>query len=105
MVRPAWNWCWVNRSAKAAAEVVFEGGVPVLRRRAAGSARVEPWARPAHTIHLNPPGRQGVDRLRLSFAIDREAQLTVECIDLELQDRSPKGSSPHGNLIRLGPVR
>ena len=92
--------------SESRAEVVFEAGVPVLRKRAAGSARVQPWARPALTIPLNPPGRQGVDRLRLSFSIDGEAQLTVKCTDLDLQDRSPQGLPPTiADTVRLGPVR
>ena len=92
--------------SESRAEVVFEAGVPVLRKRAAGSARVQPWARPALTIPLNPPGRQGVDRMRLSFAIDGEAQLTVKCTDLDPQDRSPEGlPTTVGDTVRLGPVR
>jgi hypothetical protein len=51
-------------------------------------------------IPLDGPGRRGVDRLRLRFRIDAEAQLLVETRDLEAADAADSGV-----LRRLGPVR
>lgn len=82
------------------AEVVFEGGLPVLRERPAGAAPVRPWSMPPRAIPLASPGRRGVDRLRLRFHIDAEAQLLVECDDLEAPaDAGRQAAQP------LGPVR
>lgn len=82
------------------AEVVFEGGLPVLRSRPAGEAAVRPWSTPPLVLPLASPGRRGEDRLRLRFAIDREGALVLEGEDLALDD-------PGGRLEswRLGPVR
>jgi hypothetical protein len=82
------------------AEVVFEGGLPVLRSRPAGEAAVRPWSTPPLVLPLASPGRRGEDRLRLHFAIDREGALVLEGEDLALGD-------PGGRLEsrRLGPVR
>jgi molecular chaperone DnaK (HSP70) len=82
------------------AEVVFEAGLPVLRGRPAGEARVEPWSAAPTLVPLAPPGRRGVDRLRLRFGIDAEGTLVVEGDDLEVE-------APEGRLgpLRLGPVR
>ena len=79
-------------------EVVFVDGLPVLRSRGAGSPRVEPWAAPAEPLALQPPGRRGVDRLSLRFAIDADGRLTLEVEDLE---------RPGAVVSRrvLGPVR
>jgi molecular chaperone DnaK (HSP70) len=82
------------------AEVVFEAGLPVLRERPAGAAPVRPWSTPPVVIPLDGPGRRGVDRLRLRFRIDAEAQLLVETRDLEAAD-----AADGGVLRRLGPVR
>jgi molecular chaperone DnaK (HSP70) len=82
------------------AEVVFEAGLPVLRERPAGAAPVRPWSTPPVVIPLDGPGRRGVDRLRLRFRIDAEAQLLVETRDLEAADAADSGV-----LRRLGPVR
>ena len=60
------------------AEVVFEAGLPVLRRRSAGAAAVTPWDAPPLTLPLRHPGQQGRDCLRLRFRIDREGMLVVE---------------------------
>jgi len=79
-------------------EVVFVDGVPVLRSRPAGHARVEPWAPLPEPLPLTPPGRRGVDRLGLRFAIDPEGRLTLEVEDLE------NPGAPLGRRI-LGPVR
>ena len=82
------------------AEVVFEGGLPVLRSRPAGEAAVRPWSTPPLVLPLASPGRRGEDRLRLRFAIDSEGALVLEGEDLALDD-------PGGRLEsrRLGPVR
>jgi hypothetical protein len=79
-------------------EVVFVDGLPVLRSRGAGSPRVEPWAAPVEPLALHPPGRRGVDRLSLRFAINADGRLTLEVEDLE---------RPEGVVSRrvLGPVR
>lgn len=78
-------------------EVVFQGGLPVLRRRPAGSAAVEPWATPLPPLPLRSPGRAGEDCLRLRFRIDAAGQLIVEGEDL----RDGRPLDP----LRLGPVR
>ncbi len=82
------------------AEVVFEAGLPVLRERPAGAAPVRPWPTPPVVIPLASPGRRGVDRLRLQFRIDAEAQLVVEIHDLEEPAAADAGATQ-----RLGPVR
>ena len=79
------------------AEVVYVDGLPVLRQRPAGEPDVTPWTLPM-TVPLAPAGRQGVDRLRLRFAIDGHSWLTVEIEDL---DHPGDPLSRH----RLGPVR
>ncbi|MEB3322265.1 MAG: Hsp70 family protein, partial [Synechococcaceae cyanobacterium] len=79
------------------AEVVFQNGVPVLRGRPAGEARVEPWSPPPAPLPLAPPGRGGEDRLRLRFAIDASGRLVVEGEDLATG--TTLGPLP------LGPVR
>ncbi|MFN9619125.1 MAG: Hsp70 family protein [Synechococcaceae cyanobacterium] len=82
------------------AEVVFEGGLPVLRSRPAGDAAVRPWRSPPPTLPLGPAGRRGEDRLRLRFSIDSDGQLVVLVEDL---------ARPAGEAVleprRLGPVR
>lgn len=78
------------------AEVLFENGLPVLRARPAGEAAVRPWPGGPAAVVLDPPGRQGVDRLRLRFGIDDQGELQVEVEDLETQAQQ---------LLRLGPVR
>jgi molecular chaperone DnaK (HSP70) len=83
--------------AEERAEVVFRGGVPVLRRRPAGDPDVEAWARQPEPWELQPPGQRGQDRLRLRFSIDGEGQLLVEGEDLG-------GGAPLARR-RLGPVR
>jgi molecular chaperone DnaK (HSP70) len=82
------------------AEVVFEAGLPVLLERPAGAAPVQPWSAPPVQIPLATPGRRGVDRLRLRFRIDAEAQLLVEIQDLEAP-ADAVAAAPR----RLGPVR
>jgi hypothetical protein len=62
--------------------VVFEGDLPVLRQRQAGRAQVIPWSDQPSAIALDPPGQQGVDRLKLSFAITAEGQLKADIADL-----------------------
>ncbi len=63
-------------------EVVFEAGLPVLRVRGAGDAPVDPWEQQPDALPLDPPGRQGQDRLRLRFAIDSQGQLVMDSDDL-----------------------
>ena len=63
-------------------EVVFEGDLPVLRQRRAGRAQVIPWRDHPCAIALDPPGKQGVDRLKLDFVINGQGQLTAEITDL-----------------------
>ena len=63
-------------------EVVFEGDLPVLRQRRAGRAQVIPWRDQPSAIALDPPGEQGVDRLKLDFVINGQGQLTAEITDL-----------------------
>ncbi len=82
------------------AEVVFEAGLPVLLERPAGAAPVQPWSAPPVQIPLATPGRRGVDRLRLRFRIDAEAQLLVEIQDLEAPADAVAGAPR-----LLGPVR
>ena len=78
-------------------EVVFEGGLPVLRPRPAGEGRVQPWSQQPPALLLDTPGQPGEDCLRLAFEIDRQGQLLLEVTDL----RSGQRSAPRV----LGPVR
>ncbi len=78
-------------------EVVFQAGLPVLRRRPAGAAAVEPWPTPPPPLPLYPPGRAGEDCLRLRFRIDAGGQLILEGEDV----RSLQPIEP----IQLGIVR
>jgi molecular chaperone DnaK (HSP70) len=59
-------------------EVVFVDGLPVLRRRPAGSARVIPWEEQPEPLPLEPPGQAGQDRWELAFRIDANGQLVVQ---------------------------
>ena len=78
-------------------EVIFEAGLPLLRRRPAGAARVEPWPLAPPALPLATPGSRGVDRLRLRFSINGEGILMMESEDLLNGQRL--GPLP------LGPVR
>ena len=78
-------------------EVIFEAGLPLLRRRPAGAARVEPWPLAPPALPLAPGGPIGTDRLRLRFAINGEGILMLEAEDL-LDGR-------HHGPQALGPVR
>jgi len=69
-------------SQEQRAEVVFRQGLPELSRREAGESRVEPWSRQPAGLPLEPPGSRGVDRLRLRFGINEQAQLTMASEDL-----------------------
>ena len=82
------------------AEVVFEAGLPVLRSRQAGEARVRPWGGSPLLLKLATPGRQGDDRLRLRFGIDADGLLRLEGEDLKAG-----GAEPAIGPVRLGPVR
>jgi molecular chaperone DnaK (HSP70) len=85
------------------AEVVFVDGLPRLRQRQAGAARVEAWERQPEPLPLQPPGRAGEDRLRLAFGIDSEGQLTLRVHDLAAAD--PTGGTSEDPARLLGPVR
>ena len=63
-------------------EVVFEAGLPRLRRRPAGEAPVDAWPEPPAPVALDPPGQAGVDRLKLRFSIDSTGALKLEGDDL-----------------------
>jgi molecular chaperone DnaK (HSP70) len=78
-------------------EVVFENGLPVVQQRAAGSAAIDLWSQQPQPLPLTPLGHQGEDRLRLSFSIDTEGQLLLECNDLLTGNRT--------GPLRLGTVR
>ncbi len=78
-------------------EVIFEAGLPLLRRRPAGAAQVEPWPLPPPALSLATAGQSGVDRLRLRFSINDEGILILEGVDLLNGQRH--GPTP------LGPVR
>lgn len=84
-------------AAEERGEVVFRDGLPVLRRRPAGEARVEPWGVQPRPLPLQPPGQRGEDRLKLRFSVDGEGQLR-----LEGQDLLSGAPLPAQNL---GPVR
>jgi molecular chaperone DnaK (HSP70) len=79
-------------------EVVFDAnGMPVLRGTNAGEARVRPWPDQPAPLPLDPPGRQGEDRLRLRFSINASAELELESTDLRTGLTLP--------VQRLGRVR
>jgi molecular chaperone DnaK (HSP70) len=79
-------------------EVVFDAsGMPVLRGTSAGEARVRPWPHQPTPLPLDPPGRQGEDRLRLRFSINTNAELELESTDLRTGLTLP--------MQRLGRVR
>ena len=82
------------------AEVVYDQGLPVLRSRPAGEARVSAWSGAPLRLPLDPPGRRGDDRLRLRFHIDANGDLQLEGEDL-LASGGAGGIGPQ----RLGPVR
>ncbi|MEB3361860.1 MAG: Hsp70 family protein [Synechococcaceae cyanobacterium] len=86
-------------SLDSRSEVVFEAGLPVLRRRDAGATAVTPWSSPPVTIPLSQPGRQGKDCLRLRFRIDRNGLLVLEGEEL-----ADAGSGPALAAMQLGPV-
>ena len=65
-------------AAEERREVVFVDGLPVLRRRPAGSARVIPWEQQPEALPLEPPGQPGEDRWELAFHIDANGQLVVQ---------------------------
>ena len=81
------------------AEVVFEAGLPVLRRRAAGAANATPWACEPVALRLRQPGRQGQDCLRLRFRVDQNGMLVMEG-----EEVSSAGEGPALAPLVLGPV-
>jgi hypothetical protein len=72
--------------------------MPRLLQRAAGAAAVIPWTRQPAPIVLDPPGRVGMDRLRLLFRIDEACQLQLEVHDLQQPGNPPRHE-------QLGPLR
>jgi molecular chaperone DnaK (HSP70) len=79
-------------------EVVFDGqGLPVLRSATAGDAEVRAWSQQPDPLPLDPPGRQGEDRLRLRFSINAQGELELESTDLVSGSNLP--------VRRLGRVR
>jgi molecular chaperone DnaK (HSP70) len=79
-------------------EVVFDAnGMPVLRGASAGETKVRPWPEQPAPLPLDPPGRQGEDRLRLRFTINANAELELESTDLRTGLTLP--------VQRLGVVR
>ncbi|MEB3304395.1 MAG: Hsp70 family protein [Cyanobacteriota bacterium] len=72
------------------AEVVFENGVPVIRRRREGSAAMGPWSDAPQHLILSPPGVAGVDRVRLRFSINGRAELEMEGEDVLAGTPLPK---------------
>lgn len=78
-------------------EVVFEGGLPVLRQRPAGQGRVRAWSTQPAPLALDAPGQPGEDCLRLAFQVDGRGQLVLEATDL-------RSGRPMPAQV-LGPVR
>ena len=77
-------------SGQGRAEVIYDNGLPRLRSREAGAAAVTPWAAQPEPLLLQPPGRQGQDRLRLRFGIDDHCRLQVTIDDLEAASDPPQ---------------
>jgi molecular chaperone DnaK (HSP70) len=77
-------------------EVVFVDGLPVLRRRPAGSAAVQAWPEQPPALPLRPTGTPGEDRWELAFSIDATGQLVLEGRDLLSQ--APLPPRPLGRL-------
>ena len=65
-------------AAEERREVVFVDGLPMLRRRPAGSARVLPWGEQPAPLPLDPPGQPGEDRWELAFSINAAGELVVQ---------------------------
>ncbi|MFM8524689.1 MAG: Hsp70 family protein, partial [Cyanobacteriota bacterium] len=85
-------------------EVIYCDGVPMLRPRPAGENAVTPWPAPAISLPLQSPGDAGEDRLRLLFAINDDAELTVEWQELNGPASGPT-EQPRKPLLALGMVR
>jgi hypothetical protein len=77
-------------------EVVFVDGLPVLRRRPAGSPRVIPWEQQPQPLPLSPAGEPGQDRWELAFRINAEGLLVVQG-----RDRLSQTALPEQRLGRL----
>ena len=69
-------------SGEQRSEVVFVDGLPMLRRRPAGSSSVQAWNQQPPPLPLEPTGSPGQDRWQLQFSIDATGQLVVEGRDL-----------------------
>lgn len=78
-------------------EVVFQDGLPVLRQRPAGQARVRAWSTQPSPLALDIPGQPGEDCLGLAFLVNGQGQLVLEATDLRSSRRMPAQV--------LGPVR
>jgi molecular chaperone DnaK (HSP70) len=63
-------------------EVVFDNGVPVIHPRQPDSARVRGGGWAPVQLPLSPPSVAGVDRMRLRFSINAQAELEMEGDDL-----------------------
>lgn len=85
-------------------EVIYRDGVPMLRSRQAGALTVTPWPGEGVALSLDPPGEAGQDRLKLCFSINRQAELTVEWLDLA-EGRSDPAQFPKKKVCVLGMVR
>ena len=69
-------------SEEERSEVVFVDGLPVLRRRPAGTAAVQAWPEQPTALPLTPPGSPGEDRWEIQFSIDAAGRLVLEGRDL-----------------------
>jgi hypothetical protein len=78
-------------------EVVFEGGLPVLRQRPAGQGRIRAWSTQPPPLALDTPGQPGEDCLRLAFQVNGQGELVLEATDL-------RSGRPMPARV-LGPVR
>jgi molecular chaperone DnaK (HSP70) len=78
-------------------EVVFEGGLPVLRQRPAGQGRIRAWSTQPPPLALDTPGQPGEDCLRLAFQVNGQGELVLETTDL-------RSGRPMPARV-LGPVR
>lgn len=85
-------------------EVIYRDGVPMLRAQPAGQTEVRAWSGDPVTLPIQAPVVAGEDRLRLRFAINRDAELTVEWLDLNMA-AAERGDPPRIQRLTLGMVR